>query len=926
MKKTLFLLILVLFLNNFTTNSQALFHPDNLNFEKGMPGYLPPSWSYSRKQLEAGMIIETSDQSPAEGKLCIFLNNPQKHIDISDIEATTLPIYQILDAIPYRNRKITIKAMAKFESTNTMSKGELWAIGRSTKEDITFSIYQEEKPITSNTWGEQSITFIVPPETNELRIGGLIRGTGKLWLDDFKIEIHQPDNSKDEPSKELTNIELSNLKALSEAYGYLHFFNPANTLISSQEEILTLDAIAKVSRSKNQKELISNIQNYAKSLSPLALINQKQAYESMVPKPDKSIDHFALLKKYNGGPVDRSDELFSAVTINAFSTLRAREASAVQLIDAVKYKGKQVKISASIKVEQASPGANAQIWARADKIASREYVAATSAETPAMSSSWKRYEVSMDLPDDIHVIKLALVFLGEGKSYFDDVKIDIVENGKKIDEITVFNSGFELIAENGMPEYWSIEDAVIQAGYSILTDSLESTKGKFSLKIESDNNGRLNYPLIGKYYSHKISNDLYLHHPYIYYGDGDKPLPEINIAEKDIVTKPSGYNLNYNDNYTRIAATIKLWNIIKHFSPNPIEERTLDSALTVALKKSSTDKDIYDFHATVRSLLLITKDGRSAAWHPEIAIDYSFPFVLRYINDRVLVSNVVDTTLNLSYGDELVSIDGIPINNILNNIIHIIPGNNNSLKILKALTEIRSGNKDSEAILKFRKSDGSEIEDKYKRNFLMQNVFEFRPPAIAELDSGYVYIDLTEMNDVRLRDYIEPLSERKGLILDLRGFTSVSEYLLAFFKTGELSTPKWSVPVYTFPNHHELTNIEFGGKDISGNGKLSDKKLIFLIDEKTTGYAEAIISMAKANKIGQTLGQPTSGYASESIAFRLYGNMGVSFAGLMVNSPEEGKAIFGSSIQPDILMDYEVTNLAVEYDNFILKALELIKK
>ncbi len=917
---TIFGLVLVL---NITTYSQALFQPDNLNFEKGIPGLKPPSWSFSRKLDEAGLVIETSEVNPAEGDFCVLLTNPKENMDSESYDGNALPVYQVLDALPYRNKTIKLSASARIESDVLASKGQLWVIGRLSKDSTTVSMYQDETPIKSNKWQRYEITFKVPAETNELRIGILLKGPGKLWADDFKLEVIQPTGSVDEPAKEIGIQELKNLTALTKLWGYLNFFNPAGNLNTVQNEELTFWAISNAEKAKNDKELISFLDKYSKILSPVSTVNQLQK-SNEYKKPQGTLDYKALVMQYKGGPVERADDIYSANIANVFATTRKREASVVQIIEALKYKNKKIKISASIKVQQASPGANAQIWAKAERIASKEYVVATSINTPAMADTWRRYEMDMELPDDIYTIKLALVFLGEGKVYFDDVRIDVIDNEKKTDEIPIMNQGFESLDKSGLPLNWMFEPSVLSAGYMVSADDKESTKGKTSLVIESEMENRIKYPIIGEIYSNKIADDIYLHHPYIYYADNDGTLPKMSATGFKTPGKPSGYQPNVNDRYTRLASVIKLWNTIKHFGPSAIDDASLDSVLTFALSKASKDNSTEEFLSTLRSILLVTNDIKAIAWSSQKSNDYTFPLVLREISNRTYVSIVVDTTLGINAGDELTYINDKPVSEVLSNNMKMIPGDNLSFKYIKALAEIRAGDKGTSEMMTFKKADGSLLNIKLVRSALMQNIFEPRPIQVVELDSGYVYIDLTGMDDARLKDFIEPLAQRGAYIFDMRGFSSISEHFLNFFTKDSIRNASWEIPVYTFPNKENISKSKFGDGYLKGNGKLAGKKIIFLTDERTTGYAEAIISVAKAGKIGKIAGTSTSGSASEAMPIRLYGDFNVSFAGLSVYSPD-GKLLFGKSIEPDIEIKYEISNSPNQLDNVIQKALQILK-
>ncbi|GAB1372258.1 hypothetical protein MASR1M45_23200 [Candidatus Kapaibacterium sp.] len=921
MKRLIILMILTVLSNDYGLFAQSYYQPANLNFEKGIAGIKPPSWTLPRKIEESGVTAELSKDAPFEGEFCLLLTNPNKTTVID--ENSAVPVYQAVDSYIYRGKKIRLSANARLVSSNLMSRGELWLIGRSTKEKITVSKYLDNNPVLKDNWQNFEITIDIPAETNELRFGILLKGDGKLYADNFRIEILQPHGAIDEPIRQLNEKELNNLKTFTSAYAYLNFFNAANTLNSAQNEILTLKTIKEIENAKNENDFLNVINTYAKILSPVAQVSRNSNTEVSYNKPSKAVEYLAFTRQINGGPVDRPDDLFSSSNVNVFASTRKRECSFTQNIEVLKYKGKTLKISSSIRVEQASPGANAQIWVRADKIGSKENIVATTVETPAMSKSWKRYETSIELPNDVYTIKLALIFIGEGKANFDDVKIEVFDKKNKIEEIPVTNAGFEQLSGSGLPLAWEYEQAVIHAGYMLYVDSANSTKGRYSLAMESEQRNRINFPVIGKIYTYNIGNGYYLHIPHAYYGDENGVLPTAKLPQGfNFAGKPDGYNPHSKDRLTRMASVIKLWGIIKHFSPDQQDSKILDEYLSTALKNVSASEE--NTEQTLEQLLKLTGDFRARVWHTDIDNDYTLPFIIRNVKEKYLVSTIVDSTLNISQGDEVLSINNISVNEYVNKRLNEIPGSNDKFKITKALAELRAGSKGTQAEVLFRKKDGSEHRVKTERKYMLQSVYEPKPLAVYEIEEGIVYIDLTDMTDGRLKEFIEALAQREAFIFDLRGMTGISEHFLGLLSEKELKNALWEIPVYTTPDKSQSSKLEFGGEIILPKGKLAGKKYVFMIDERTTGYSEAIISIVKHNQIGEIIGSPSSGNASEVYPVRLFGGYSASISGLNVYSPDR-KRLFNNPVVPNISYEYELPSKGAKYDSLIEKAFEIIK-
>jgi C-terminal processing protease CtpA/Prc len=83
----------------------------------------------------------------------------------------------------------------------------------------------------------------------------LLRGNGKAWLDDVKIEIIGDGGEGNQPATELTQRQLENVTALARLVGYVRFFHPTKTVARTNWDLFTINAIRHVEDADSPKRL-----------------------------------------------------------------------------------------------------------------------------------------------------------------------------------------------------------------------------------------------------------------------------------------------------------------------------------------------------------------------------------------------------------------------------------------------------------------------------------------------------------------------------------------------------------------------------------------------------------------------------------------------------------------------------------------------
>jgi hypothetical protein len=104
------------------------------------------------------------------------------------------------------------------------------------------------------------------------------------------------------------------------------------------------------------------------------------------------------------------------VSASALATLR-------QTIKADKYRGKQLRFSGEIKVEQVEEQAGLYIRTSAQPVHER----VRPENLVRGTHDWMRYEVTISVPQDAHFVRFGLVLHGTGQIWLTNAHLEVVE-------------------------------------------------------------------------------------------------------------------------------------------------------------------------------------------------------------------------------------------------------------------------------------------------------------------------------------------------------------------------------------------------------------------------------------------------------------------------------------------------------------------
>jgi len=239
---------------------------NNPGFEQGEPGQTPPGWTVPKVLADAGFTAALVEGNCRTGARCAVVNGiPNAGSNMFGNLA------QILPATGYNNRRIRLRSALRVEGTGT--RAQMWLrLDRADKMMVSLD-NMGDRPITSPNWNTYDIEAQVTPDTERLVFGVMLFGPGKVWIDDFSIEIIGEFRTREPaPARPLTERGLRNITAFARLYGYTRFFHPSDQGEKIEWQKFAIDGVQRVEDAPDDGELAARLRALLEKIAPTVQI------------------------------------------------------------------------------------------------------------------------------------------------------------------------------------------------------------------------------------------------------------------------------------------------------------------------------------------------------------------------------------------------------------------------------------------------------------------------------------------------------------------------------------------------------------------------------------------------------------------------------------------------------------------------------
>jgi len=613
---------------------------------------------------------------------------------------------------------------------------------------------------------------------------------------------------------------------------------------------------------------------------------------------------------------------------------KAPVAQILRVLDANAYRGKQVKVRASVKTDGKESRAFLSLFPfRLGESLSFSDVAGR----PITSSTWSVQERTR------HVSEARGLFVGGflkggGTAWFDDVELFVRDSpGDEWTTVELDNSGFESGQVGGSRTGWRVGEGV--SSYLSVTAETAS-EGDRSLRLASPPLSEASLfperPAPGKVVNKPIGRGLSVQLPLALYSDGgqtlrpeDAPLPS---ALRDSVGRVETPILETNQPL-RLGDVAIAWNIFQHFYPYfEVVDVDWDAVLRRTLRRAlADDASTKEFLQTLRRMVAQLKDGHGRVNHRQEAPSSRLPVRFGQVEGEIAVVDTAeqfDRNLCPEIGDVVVSIDGRPAEQRLQDRKQYISGSPQWTEG-RALRQLGRGEPESTATLTVRRG-GTEktcaMTRPDQRVRWQQLRMEDRPNKIDTLRAGVRYVDLTRAEWPTIRQRIGELANANAVVFDVRGYPRGSAFKLFNHLTGDtLQSARFEVPQFIYPDQKNIAGYDTKRWTFPPKKPRITGDVVFLTGAGAISRAESVMGIVEHHNLGTIVGQPTAGTNGVINPFELPGGYSVWWTGMRVRK-HDGSQHHLVGIRPDVRAERTIEGIRNGRDEVLEKALEVLRE
>lgn len=380
---------------------------------------------------------------------------------------------------------------------------------------------------------------------------------------------------------------------------------------------------------------------------------------------------------------------------------------------------------------------------------------------------------------------------------------------------------------------------------------------------------------------------------------------------------------------TRLAGVAIAWGVMQHFYPYfDVANTDWKAALPAALEQASRDKDELAYLSTLRELIAKLNDGHGSVHHSSLRMEPVLPLAVQWAGEYLVVvgkGGSVPDSINV--GDSIVSIDGKPVEDCYREVSRWISAASDGWRryVSVRFLTINLPTQDTPELV-VKKPDGRLLTVKVARvkEVIADTATGKHPENGAEVAPGIVYFDLRGTGSAALKKAMPALTHAKAIIFDMRGYPAeAARELLDHLIDKPSTSAQWCVPIVRHPDFQGVEWKESHWEITPATPRLT-AKAAFLTNSGAISYAESIMEIVEAYKLGEIIGSPTAGTNGNVNPFELPGGYRVSWTGMKVLKHDRSP-YHGVGVTPTVPVVPTAKGIAEGRDEVLEKAVEVMR-
>jgi len=464
----------------------------NGDFEAATVGQVPAGWTLPPAAAEAGYTAAAVEEGAHSGQRAAVLRRDAEGRGFGNL-------MQSLDAAPFRGKVVRLRAAVRAEPALPWGGAHLWLRVDRAGGRRGFFDNMSERPIRSAEWGEYEIVGDVAEDAETLNLGLMLRGSGRVFVDDVTLEVLGARGAGDRPPAPLSARGVDNLTAFAHLYGYVRFFHPSDEAAAADWQQVALAGVEHVESATDAADLARRLEDVFRPLAPTLRVwprgVEREGAEAPPAEPRQSAGTW-IAWRHDGVELSTRPNIYTSQRVPVAAAGAGGETGGdlSQAVDArgLGLDGARLRLTAAVRYE-AAPGDGSSLHTSTET--SPETSTETSPETSAKTGAelrlhatvagddgeqdrvvashridgggdgWSTVTLEGELPPGVESFTLALHLDGAGRVWMDDVVVECLAPGAEGEEAgsaraeplpVLANPDFEAPPAGGGPLGWAV--------------------------------------------------------------------------------------------------------------------------------------------------------------------------------------------------------------------------------------------------------------------------------------------------------------------------------------------------------------------------------------------------------------------------------------------------------------------------------------
>jgi hypothetical protein len=157
--------------------------PRNLNFERGVPGKVPPGWFVPALPKDADYVAELRRSGCRSGIGCAVVLAP------ANAPSPFGSLMQSFSAASYRGKRVRLRAYLRVEASGSDDRGQMWLSVDRMSRQSGFLDNMNDRSIREDEWTRCEIESNIDNDATFINFGIMSFGRGRVWVDNVAFEV-----------------------------------------------------------------------------------------------------------------------------------------------------------------------------------------------------------------------------------------------------------------------------------------------------------------------------------------------------------------------------------------------------------------------------------------------------------------------------------------------------------------------------------------------------------------------------------------------------------------------------------------------------------------------------------------------------------------------------------------------------------------